>query len=232
LARLTEAADMPKDSCACTHRGRSPGAQACPFLGSYYIGANRLSAFDCGGDDAGAVRQSRKWRSWISITVVLRRFCRRNWRQMEWTHTAALETHLLSGRSARNGKGPAWEITVGSGSGRRSRRGPLGVVWLWTYFVEHTKNGPVVWRTPKLLSYEGVVGRRGKKYAYEVLNFGEWETGKYAGDFAMRFSAEVRAGTRWRWCWSICRRWRRLEWWGTDEIGGFQKQRGRALLTV
>ena len=88
-----------------------------------------------------------------------------DWRQMEWTHTTALETHLLSRRAVRT------EILLGD-YGRLWQRkaqpkGPLGVFG-YDYFVEHTKTAGVA--TPKLLSYEGLWGG-GEEYAYEVLNF-------------------------------------------------------------
>jgi len=144
-----------------------------------------------------------------------------DWRQMEWTHTAALETHLLSGRSART------EVLLGD-YGRfwrrmRSRRASRGVCY--DYFVEHTKTAGVA--TPKLLSYEGLWGG-GEEYAYEVLNFANGNGIRRR--FAMRFRRST-GQYRWRWCWSIFRRWRRLEWWN-DEVGGFKKRRGGRYSTI
>jgi hypothetical protein len=88
-----------------------------------------------------------------------------DWRQMEWVHTTALETHLLSGRAVRTeillgDYGKLWERKAGL-------KGPLAVFG-YDYFAEHAKTAGVA--TPKLLSYEGLWGG-GEEYAYEALNF-------------------------------------------------------------
>jgi len=88
-----------------------------------------------------------------------------DWRQMEWVHTTALETHLLSGRAVRTeillgDYGKLWERKV-------QPKGPL-TVFGYDYFAEHAKAAGVA--APKLLSYEGQWGG-GEEYAYEVLNF-------------------------------------------------------------
>jgi hypothetical protein len=88
-----------------------------------------------------------------------------DWRQMEWTHTTALETHLLTGRAART------EILLGDYGKLWQRKaqpkGPL-TVFGYDYFAEHAKAAGI--STPKLLSYDGLWGG-GEEYAYEVLNF-------------------------------------------------------------
>jgi hypothetical protein len=90
-----------------------------------------------------------------------------DWRQMEWTHTTALETLVLSGRALRT------ELLIGDLGKRRERKvppkGPLAVFG-YDYFAEHAKVAGVA--TPKLLSYEGLWGG-GEEYAYEVLNFAD-----------------------------------------------------------
>jgi len=88
-----------------------------------------------------------------------------DWRQMEWVHTTALETHLLSGRAVRTeillgDYGKLWER-------KAQPKGPLAVFG-YDYFAEHAKAAGIA--TPKLLSYEGLWGV-GEEYAYEVLNF-------------------------------------------------------------
>jgi hypothetical protein len=65
--------------------------------------------------------------------------------------------------------------TEGSGAGaviyrrRNEPRGPL-VVFGYDYFADHAKSAGIA--TPKLLSYEGIVGS-GEEYAYEALNFAD-----------------------------------------------------------
>jgi aminopeptidase YwaD len=63
----------------------------------------------------------------------------------------------------------------GSGAGaviyrrRNEPRGPL-TVFGYDYFADHAKSAGIA--TPKLLSYEGIVGS-GEEYAYEALNFAD-----------------------------------------------------------
>jgi len=158
LARLTSA-DMPKDRVPALIGSLSAHRPA--RFGQLLHRCESLSAFDCGEMTRPfVIQEMAKLDSIQSFATVPP-----DWRQMEWTHTAALETHLLSGRSART------EVLLGD-YGRFWQRkaqpkGPLGVFG-YDYFVEHTKTAGVA--TPKLLSYEGLWGG-GEEYAYEVLNF-------------------------------------------------------------
>jgi len=158
LARLTSA-DMPKDRVPALIGSLSAHRPA--RFGQLLHRCESLSAFDCGEMTRPFVSQEMaKVDSIQSFATVPP-----DWRQMEWTHTAALETHLLSGRAVRT------EILLGD-YGRLWQRkaqpkGPLAVFG-YDYFVEHAKTAGVA--TPKLLSYEGLWGG-GEEYAYEVLNF-------------------------------------------------------------
>src|SRR5882762_5748572 len=158
LARLTSA-DMPKDRVPALIGSLSAHRPA--RFGQLLHRCESLSDFDCGEMTRPfVIQEMAKVDSIQSFATVPP-----DWRQMEWTHTAALETHLLSGRAVRT------EILLGD-YGRLWQRkaqpkGPLAVFG-YDYFVEHAKTAGVA--TPKLLSYEGLWGG-GEEYAYEVLNF-------------------------------------------------------------
>src|SRR6266852_3964807 len=158
LAGLTSA-DMPKDHV--------PGLIA--LLSEHRLSdfqellhrCESLSAVDCGEMTRPFVGQEMAKVDSIQVFATVPP----DWRQMEWVHTTALETHLLSGRAVRTeillgDYGKLWERKV-------QPKGPL-TVFGYDYFAEHAKAAGVA--APKLLSYEGQWGG-GEEYAYEVLNF-------------------------------------------------------------
>jgi hypothetical protein len=158
LARLTSA-DMPKDHLPALIALLSEYRPA--RFGEWLHRCESLSAVECGEMTRPFVSQemakvdSMQWFATVPP----------DWRQMEWVHTTALETHLLSGRAVRTeillgDYGKLWERKAGL-------KGPLAVFG-YDYFAEHAKTAGVA--TPKLLSYEGLWGG-GEEYAYEALNF-------------------------------------------------------------
>ena len=158
LARITNA-DMPRDhlpsliGLLSEHRPTR--------LGEWLHRCESVSAVDCGEMTRPFVSQEMaKVDSIQSFAAVPP-----DWRQMEWAHAAALETHMLSGRAART------EMFMGDYEKLWKRKadpkGPLAVFG-YDYFAEHAKAAGLA--TPKLLSYEGLWGG-GEEYAYEVLNF-------------------------------------------------------------
>jgi aminopeptidase YwaD len=160
LAKLTSA-DMPKDHLPALIRLLSEHRPS--RFAELLHRCESLSGVDCGEMTRPFVsREMAKVDSIQSFATVPP-----NWRQMEWTHTTALETHLLSGRVVRT------EVLLGD-YGRLWQRkaqpkGPLAVFG-YDYFAEHAKAASVA--TPRLLSYEGLWGG-GEEYAYEVLNFAD-----------------------------------------------------------
>jgi hypothetical protein len=158
LARMTEI-DMPKDHLPAIIGLLSEHRPA--RLGELLHRCESLSALDCGEITRPFARQemakvdSIQWFAPVPP----------DWRQMEWTHTLILETHVLSGRAVKT------EMFLGDYRSvwqRRSEpKGPLAVFG-YDYFGEHAKAAGIA--TPKLLSYEGLWGG-GEEYAYEVLNF-------------------------------------------------------------
>ncbi len=158
LARLTSA-DMPKDHLPALIGLLSEHRPA--RFGEWLHRCESLSAVDCGEMTRPFVSQE------LAKVDSIQRFATvpPDWRQMEWVHTTALETHLLSGRAVRTeillgDYGKLWER-------KAQPKGPLAVFG-YDYFAEHAKAAGVA--TPKLLSYEGLWGG-GEEYAYEVLNF-------------------------------------------------------------
>src|SRR5579859_7561029 len=158
LARITNA-NMPRDhlpsliGLLSEHRPTR--------LGEWLHRCESVSAVDCGEMTRPFVSQEMaKVDSIQSFAAVPP-----DWRQMEWAHAAALETHMLSGRAART------EMFMGDYEKLWKRKadpkGPLAVFG-YDYFAEHAKAAGLA--TPKLLSYEGLWGG-GEEYAYEVLNF-------------------------------------------------------------
>jgi aminopeptidase YwaD len=158
LAKLTST-DMPKDHLPALIRLLSEHRPS--RFAELLHRCESLSDVDCGEMTRPFVsREMAKVDSIQSFAAVPP-----DWRQMEWTHTTALETHLLSGRAART------EVLL-EDYGRLWRRkaqpkGPLAVFG-YDYFAEHAKAASVA--TPRLLRYEGLWGS-GEEYAYEVLNF-------------------------------------------------------------
>ncbi len=158
LARLTSA-DMPKDHLPALIGLLSEHRPA--RFGDWLHRCESLSAVDCGEMTRPFVSQE------LAKVDSIQRFATvpPDWRQMEWVHTTALETHLLSGRAVRTeillgDYGKLWER-------KAQPKGPLAVFG-YDYFAEHAKAAGIA--TPKLLSYEGLWGV-GEEYAYEVLNF-------------------------------------------------------------
>jgi len=158
LARLTSA-DMPKDHLPALIGLLSEHRPA--RFGEWLHRCESLSAVDCGEMTRPFVSQE------LAKVDSIQRFATvpPDWRQMEWVHTTALETHLLSGRAVRTeillgDYGKLWER-------KAQPKGPLAVFG-YDYFAEHAKAAGIA--TPKLLSYEGLWGV-GEEYAYEVLNF-------------------------------------------------------------
>jgi hypothetical protein len=158
LARLTSA-DMPKDHLPALIGLLSEHRPA--RFGEWLHRCESLSAVDCGEMTRPFVSQE------LAKVDSIQRFATvpPDWRQMEWVHTTALETHLLSGRAIRTeillgDYGKLWER-------KAQPKGPLAVFG-YDYFAEHAKAAGIA--TPKLLSYEGLWGV-GEEYAYEVLNF-------------------------------------------------------------
>jgi hypothetical protein len=158
LARLTSA-DMPKDHLPALIGLLSEHRPA--RFGEWLHRCESLSAVDCGEMTRPFVSQE------LAKVDSIQRFATvpPDWRQMEWVHTTALETHLLSGRAVRTeillgDYGKLWER-------KAQPKGPLAVFG-YDYFAEHAKAAGIA--TPKLLSHEGLWGV-GEEYAYEVLNF-------------------------------------------------------------
>jgi hypothetical protein len=158
LARIT-GADMPKDRLPALIELLSEHRPA--RFSELLHRCELMSPFDCG-------EMTRPFVSYEMAKVdSIQAFAPvpAQWRQMEWTHTSALETQLLSGRAARTEMlmgdyGKRWERKLGL-------KGPLAVFG-YDYFAEHSTAEGLA--TPKLLSYEGLWGG-GEEYAYEVLNF-------------------------------------------------------------
>ena len=158
LASLTSA-DMPKDHLPALIGLLSEHRPA--RFGEWLHRCKSLSAVDCGEMTRPFVGQEMAKVDSIQRLATVPP----DWRQMEWTHTTALETLLLSGRAARTeillgDDGKLWERKV-------QPKGPLAVFG-YDYFAEHAKAAGIA--TPKLLSYEGLWGG-GEEYAYEMLNF-------------------------------------------------------------
>ena len=157
LARLTSA-DMPKDHLPALIGLLSEHRPA--RFGELLHRCESLSAVDCGEMTRPFVGQEMAKVDSIQGFATVPP----DWRQMEWVHTTALETHLLSGRAVRTeillgDYGKLWERKM-------QPKGPL-TVFGYDYFAEHAKAAGVA--TPKLLSYGGLWGG-GEEYAYEVLN--------------------------------------------------------------